>query len=87
LKYVALSPDAKDMAENMYRALWSWIVAMLVTVVVSYCTKPRALSELVSLVYGATELPPDTDACWYQRPGFWAIAVGAVFVAINIVLW
>jgi hypothetical protein len=23
LRYVALSPDAKDMAENMYRALWS----------------------------------------------------------------
>ena len=25
LRYVALSPHAKDMAENMYRALWSWI--------------------------------------------------------------
>ena len=29
LRYVALSPDAKDMAENMYRALWSVIVAIL----------------------------------------------------------
>jgi SSS family solute:Na+ symporter len=87
LKYVALSADAKDMAENMYRALWSWIVAMIVTILVSYCTRPRALSELVGLVYGATELPPDTKDYWYQRPGFWAIAVGVVFVAINIVLW
>ena len=26
LRYVALSPDAKPMAENMYRALWSVIV-------------------------------------------------------------
>ncbi len=26
LRYVALSDQAKDMAENMYRALWSWIV-------------------------------------------------------------
>ena len=26
LAYVALSSHAKDMAENMYRALWSWIV-------------------------------------------------------------
>ena len=26
-------PNAKDMAENMYRALWSWIVCVVVTVV------------------------------------------------------
>src|SRR5689334_3647069 len=24
LRYIALSPNARDMAENMYRALWSW---------------------------------------------------------------
>src|SRR5512138_1804108 len=29
LRYVALSPNARDMAENMYRALWSWIVCVL----------------------------------------------------------
>ena len=28
-----LSPNAKDMAENMYRALWSWIICVIVTVV------------------------------------------------------
>ena len=32
LAYIALSPRAKDMAENMYRALWSWIVCVVVTV-------------------------------------------------------
>ena len=31
-RYIALSPYAKDMAENMYRALWSWIICVLVTV-------------------------------------------------------
>ena len=30
LRYVALSPDAKTMAENMYRALWSVIVSVVV---------------------------------------------------------
>src|SRR6185437_16240226 len=38
LRFVAISPDAKDMAENMYRALWSVIVAILVNVIVSYMT-------------------------------------------------
>src|ERR1700704_5500234 len=32
LSYVALSSHARDMAENMYRALWSWIICVLVTV-------------------------------------------------------
>ncbi len=57
LRYVALSPDAKDMAENMYRALWSWIVCVVVTVVVSLLTKPKPDSELVGLVYGVTPIP------------------------------
>src|ERR1700681_2231301 len=35
LGYVALSTHARDMAENMYRALWSWIICVLVTVLVS----------------------------------------------------
>ena len=28
LRYVAISPDAKAMAEDMYRALWSWLVCV-----------------------------------------------------------
>src|SRR6266542_1731081 len=35
LSILALSPQAKDMAENMYRGLWSWLVCVIVTVVVS----------------------------------------------------
>ncbi len=42
LKYVAMSPNAKDMAENMFRALWSWIVCVMVTVVVSLVTQAEA---------------------------------------------
>ena len=40
IQYVALSSAAKDMAENMYRALWSWMVCVLVTVAVSLATRP-----------------------------------------------
>ena len=28
LRYIALSAGAKQMAENMYRALWSWIICV-----------------------------------------------------------
>ena len=41
LAYVALSPHAKPMAENMYRGLWSWIICVVVTVAVSLVTAPK----------------------------------------------
>jgi SSS family solute:Na+ symporter len=47
IQYVALSPYAKDMAENMFRALWSWIICVIVTVVVSLMTRPKPESELM----------------------------------------
>jgi SSS family solute:Na+ symporter len=45
LSIVALSSNAKDMAENMYRGLWSWIICVLVTVIVSYMTKPLPVTS------------------------------------------
>jgi solute:Na+ symporter, SSS family len=87
LAYVALSANAKDMAENMYRALWSWIVCVVVTVVVSYLTKPKPEAELEGLVYGVTVLPDESGIVLYKRPIFWAVVVTLVFVALNIIFW
>jgi SSS family solute:Na+ symporter len=87
LQYVALSPKAKDMAENMYRALWSWIVCVLVTVVVSYLTRPKPVEELTGLVYGYTKLPSESDVPLYQRPIFWAGVIAIAFVILNIIFW
>jgi solute:Na+ symporter, SSS family len=70
LSYIALSSDAKDMAENMYRALWSWMVCVLVTVVVSLMTKPKPESELNGLVYGVTEIPHEEHVSMFHRPAF-----------------
>src|ERR1700736_5581492 len=56
IRYVALSPYARDMAENMYQALWSFITCVVVTVFVSYVTKPRPDAELQGLVYALTEV-------------------------------
>jgi SSS family solute:Na+ symporter len=40
LRYVALSPHAKGLAQDMYQALWSFIVCVVVTVLVSLATNP-----------------------------------------------
>src|SRR5215470_15489587 len=68
LRYVALSPHARDMAENMYRALWSWIICVLVTVIASYITQPKPDSELEGLVYGVTTIPHEAEVAIYHRP-------------------
>ena len=87
LRYVALSSHARDMAENMYRGLWSWIICVVVTVVVSLMTKPKPDSELNGLVYGVTDIPAEEQVAIYQRPAFWAVAVAVVFIALNIIFW
>jgi SSS family solute:Na+ symporter len=87
LRYVALSPNARDMAENMYRALWCWIVCVVVTVVVSYMTKPKSDSELSGLVYGVTAIPHEAAVPVYHRPAFWAVVVAVAFIIVNILFW
>jgi SSS family solute:Na+ symporter len=87
LARIALSRDAQPMAENMYRALWSWLICIGVTVIVSYMTKPKSDSELNGLVYGATVIPHDGAITLWQKPIFWAIVVSVVFFILNIIFW
>ena len=87
LRYIALSPRAKDMAENMYRGLWSWMVCVVVTVVVSYVTRPLPEKQLAGLVYGCTEVPSEGELPLYRRPIFWAGVVTVIFVILNVIFW
>src|SRR5437879_2129522 len=79
LRYIAMSVDAKPMAENLYRALWSWIICVAVTVVVSLMTKPVPTEQLSGLVYGVTPIPHDGSTTIWQKPIFWATVVIVVF--------
>ncbi|HTP02367.1 MAG TPA: sodium:solute symporter family protein [Anaerolineales bacterium] len=87
IRYIALSPEAKDMAENMFRALWSGIICAIVTVAVSLATRPKPDKELVGLVYGCTEIPSEGHLPLYQRPIFWAAAIGVAFIVLQIIFW
>jgi SSS family solute:Na+ symporter len=87
LSYIALSSNAKPMAENMYRALWSWIVCATVTVVVSLLTRPKPVEELTGLVYGCTELPSEGHLPLWKRPIFWAVVSLVVFLVLQWIFW
>jgi solute:Na+ symporter, SSS family len=87
LRYVAFSPNAKALAQDMYQALWSFLVCVTVTVVVSFATKPKSAAELTGLVYGLTEVPSVGDLPLYKKPIFWAAVVIVVLVILNVLLW
>lgn len=87
LAKVAFSIHAKTMAENLYRALWAWVVCVVVTVVVSLLTKPKPESELQGLVYGATVIPLEGPMPLYKNHWFWASIVIVIFFVLNIMFW
>jgi SSS family solute:Na+ symporter len=84
---IALYRRAEAMAEDMYRALWSCLICVAVTVAVSLATEPKPFSELKGLVYGATPIPSEGDLPLLQKPLFWGIAALVVLVTLQIVFW
>jgi len=87
LAHIALSTYAQPQAENMFRALWSWLICVAVTVIVSLMTKGKTDAELNGLVYGATVIPHDGATTLWQKPIFWAGVVSVVFIALNIIFF
>jgi SSS family solute:Na+ symporter len=95
IRFMILKPHAsadtivrvQAMAANLYRALWAWCACVLVTIVVSYMTKPMPESSLTGLVYGSTIIPDDRSTKIYEKPIFWAIVVATVLFILNIWLW
>jgi len=87
VRYVALSSQAQDQAQNMFRALWCWLICLLVTVVVSMVTRPKSDQELSGLVYGLTPVPSVGKVSLVHRPVFWATVVTIVFVILQIIFW
>jgi SSS family solute:Na+ symporter len=95
IRFMILQPHAsadtimrvQAMAANLYRALWSWIICVVVTVLVSLATKPTPIAELSGLVYGATPIPDDGANSIWQKPIFWACVVITVFFVLNLMFW
>ena len=87
VRYVALSPQAQDQAQNMFRALWCWLICVIVTVVVSLLTKPKSDAELKNLVFGLTPIPKEQHVHWFHSPLFWGAVVAIVFLILQVIFW
>jgi SSS family solute:Na+ symporter len=87
LAVIALSTNAKPLAEDMYRSLWSTLIGVFVTVTVSLATTPKQDAELVNLVYGLTDIPREDAVPLVQRPAFWAAVALVVLAVLQWIFW
>jgi SSS family solute:Na+ symporter len=87
VRVFALSPLATGLAQDMYQALWSCVTCVVVTVLVTLVTKPRAEGELVGLVYSLTPIAHEEHASWLHKPLVWGIAALVVLVVLQIIFW
>ena len=87
VKYVALSMQAQDQAQNMYRALWCALIGASVNIIVSLLTRPKQDAELSNLVYGLTPMAKTEHVSLFHSPWFWAVVVGTIFVVLQIIFW
>jgi len=87
VRYLALSPKAQDQAQNMFRALWCWLICVIVTVVVSLLSKPKTDDELKDLVYGLSPIPKQEHVSMFHNPLFWGAVVAIAFFILQIIFW
>jgi solute:Na+ symporter, SSS family len=81
--WFAFYEGAKPLAQDMWRALWSFVACVSVTVLVSLATKPKQEAELKGLVYGATEIPPEGHLPLVKRPIFWGAVCFGIFLVLQ----
>jgi SSS family solute:Na+ symporter len=87
LAIIALSNNAKALAEDMYRALWSCLINVVVTVLVSLATKPKPEQELEGLVMGVTQIPKEVGVPLLAKPAFWAVVAVIAFLILQWIFW
>jgi len=75
------------MAANFWRAVWAWLIAFGIAMIVSLFTEPKPEEELKGLVWGKTKIERDPHVRWYQTPEFWGGVTLTIFVVLNLLLW
>jgi len=84
---LTLSREASDMSANFWRAWWAWLICLVVTVVVSLVTKPKAREELIGLVKGLTPIEVEKNLPFYKKPEVMALFAIVLFVLLNVYFW
>jgi SSS family solute:Na+ symporter len=84
---VTLSEHPSDMAENLWRAWWAWVVTFVATFLISLVTRPKDDNDLKGLVFSLTPKAETKDVSWHQSPVFWAIVSLICVISLNLYFW
>jgi SSS family solute:Na+ symporter len=88
-----------EMAGNFHRSVVAWTVCFVITIMISYLTKPKDESELAGLVWGvkasgassfdagAALTGKDHKPPFYLTPGFLGIVLLLITLALNLVFY
>jgi SSS family solute:Na+ symporter len=87
VRYITFSPDSEDIPQNVWTALWTFLATLLVTVGVSFVTRPKPVAELKNLCFGETEIPSAAHFPLLKRPMLWGCVLLAVCVVLNVIFW
>ncbi|MBP9090830.1 sodium:solute symporter family protein [bacterium] len=74
-----------DMAGNFHRSVVAWTVCLIVTITISYLTKPKAVEELRGLVWGvdAKDSGGAVKTSVFASPGFFGVILLALTAYLN----
>lgn len=78
---------ATTMGQAFFIAIVAWFSCLIITIVVSLITKPRADAELGGLVYSLTEKPKAENVPWYEKPVVLSVIVLGITGLLNIIFW
>ena len=76
-----VSSYPSEMAQNFWTAIWAWSTCFLVTILISFVTKPKTVAELQGLVYAHTKIQTDGN------PMKMALVILACLVVLNVIFW
>ncbi len=80
-----LRHPASEIALNLETAIFAFAASLLVTILLSACTKTKPESELNGLVYSLTTRS-QANPKWWKRPEAMAAAVLLAAIAVNLIL-
>ncbi|MEI6575466.1 MAG: sodium:solute symporter family protein [Bacteroidota bacterium] len=77
-----------EMAQNFWTAIFAWTTAFLLSIIISFATRPtKTDEELTGLVYSLTPRISEEGVAWYAKPVSLAILVGLMALGLSIIFW
>jgi len=87
VKHITFSPDSEDIPQNVWMAVWTFVVTLAVVFGVSLFTKPKPAYELKNLCFGETDIPSQAHLPLLKKPLLWGCVLLGICIVLNVIFW